>query len=169
MTYWLPAKTKIVWALFICSELTKDWECHTKSFSALEFGWASAHQIHLLFKSLFESKLRWEGEHHAYIGMESFGFLVLVISFRGFPGGSVIKESAWQCRRCGSIPGLERVPGVGNFQHSCLENPTDRGACQAAVHGVAESWTRLNKHARISFRKLLCMGVGDDSDGNLLW
>ena len=35
----------------------------------------------------------------------------------------------------------------------------DRGAWQAAVHGVAESWTRLNEHAHISFRKLLCVGV----------
>ena len=37
--------------------------------------------------------------------------------------------------------------GEGNgtpLQYSCLENPTDRGACQAAVHGVAKSQTRLN-------------------------
>ena len=30
--------------------------------------------------------------------------------------------------------------GNGNpFQYSCLENPMDRGAWQATVHGVAES------------------------------
>ena len=29
------------------------------------------------------------------------------------------------------------------LQYSCLENPTDRGAWWAAVHGVAQSWTRL--------------------------
>ena len=29
-------------------------------------------------------------------------------------------------------------------QYSCLENPVDRGAWKAAVHGVAESWTRLS-------------------------
>ena len=37
--------------------------------------------------------------------------------------------------------------GEGNgtpLQHSCLENPMDRGAWQAAVHGVARSQTRLN-------------------------
>ena len=37
--------------------------------------------------------------------------------------------------------------GDGNstpLQSSCLENPMDRGAWQAAVHGVAESWTRLS-------------------------
>ena len=30
------------------------------------------------------------------------------------------------------------------LQYSCLETPTDGGAWWAAVHGVAESWTRLN-------------------------
>ena len=36
--------------------------------------------------------------------------------------------------------------GEGNgspLQYSCLENPMDRGACWAAVHGVARSWTQL--------------------------
>ena len=27
------------------------------------------------------------------------------------------------------------------LQYSCLENPTDRGVWQAAVHAVAKSWT----------------------------
>ena len=30
------------------------------------------------------------------------------------------------------------------LQYFCLENPMDRGACKAAVHGVAKSWTRLS-------------------------
>ena len=37
--------------------------------------------------------------------------------------------------------------GEGNgtpLQYSCLENPMDRGAWWAAVHGVAKSWTRLS-------------------------
>ena len=44
-------------------------------------------------------------------------------------------------RDMGSIPGLGRSLGEGNgnlLQYSCLENPTDRGACQAIVHGVAK-------------------------------
>ena len=48
-------------------------------------------------------------------------------------------------RDAGSIPGWGRSPegGHGNpLQHSCLENPTDRGAWRATVHGVAESQTR---------------------------
>ena len=58
------------------------------------------------------------------------------------PGGSDGKESPLQCRRHGSIPGSGRSPGEvdGNpLQYSCLENPMDRGAWQATVHGVAKS------------------------------
>ena len=43
-----------------------------------------------------------------------------------------------------SIPGLGRSSGEGNgylLQYSCLENSMDRGAWQATVHGVTESWT----------------------------
>ena len=38
------------------------------------------------------------------------------------------------------IPGLGRSPGEGYgnpLHYSCLENPTDRGAWQTTVHGVA--------------------------------
>ena len=48
----------------------------------------------------------------------------------------------------GSIPGSGRSPGEGNgtpLQHSCLENPMDRGAWQATVHRVAKRWTRLKR------------------------
>ena len=65
----------------------------------------------------------------------------------GFPGGSEVKVSACNVRDLGSIPGLGRSPGEGNgnpVQYSCLENPMDRGAWWATVHGVAKSQTRLN-------------------------
>ena len=42
--------------------------------------------------------------------------------------------------------GLERSSGEGNsypLQHSCLENPMDRGAWWATVHGVTKSLTWL--------------------------
>ena len=45
------------------------------------------------------------------------------------------------------IPGSGRSPGGGNsnpFQYSCLENPVERGAWQATVHGVGKSWTRFS-------------------------
>ena len=45
------------------------------------------------------------------------------------------------------IPGLGRFPGGGDgnpLQYSCPENPMDRGAWCATVHGVAKSWTHLS-------------------------
>ena len=51
-------------------------------------------------------------------------------------------------RDVGSITGLERFPGGGHgnpLQYSCLENPMDRGAWQAIVHGVANSQTQLKQ------------------------
>ncbi|XP_060265521.1 coiled-coil domain-containing protein 25 isoform X8 [Ovis aries] len=55
--------------------------------------------------------------------------------------------NAGDTRDVGLIPGLGGSPGGRNsnpLQHSCLENPMDRGAWQAAVHGVAKSWTQLS-------------------------
>ena len=63
----------------------------------------------------------------------------------GFPDGSAGKEStcsAGDIGDLGSIPGSGRPPGGGNgnpHQHSCLENPKDRGAWWATVHEVTES------------------------------
>ena len=57
-----------------------------------------------------------------------------------FPRSSVGKESACNAGDPGLIPGLGRSPEEGNgnpLQYSCLENPMDRGAWQATVHGVA--------------------------------
>ena len=45
------------------------------------------------------------------------------------------------------IPAAYSDFGEGNgnpLQYSCLENPTDGGACWVAVHGVARSQTRLS-------------------------
>ena len=49
----------------------------------------------------------------------------------------------WLCTI--GIIGLSMGEGNGNpLQYSWLENPKDRGAWWAAVHGVAKSWTRLS-------------------------
>ena len=61
-----------------------------------------------------------------------------------YSGGSDSKESACNAGDLGSIPGLGRSPGGGNgnpLQYSCLENPIDREAWQATVHGVTQSQT----------------------------
>ena len=47
-----------------------------------------------------------------------------------------------------SIPESGRSPGRGHdnpLQCSCLENPMDRGAWRAIVHGAAKSQTRLKR------------------------
>ena len=85
--------------------------------------------------------------------------LVFMCSFhQGFPGGSEDKVSACNAGDLGSIPGLGRSPGEGNdnpLQYSCLENPMDRGAQWATVHGVAKSQTRLSDFT-YSGKELAC-------------
>ena len=59
--------------------------------------------------------------------------------YKGFPAGSVGKESTCSEGDPGSIPGSGRSSGEGNgdpLQYSCLENFMDRGAWWAIGHGV---------------------------------
>ena len=52
--------------------------------------------------------------------------------------------NAGDIRDVGLVPELGRSPGGGRgnlLQYSCLENPMDRGAWQAIVHGVTKNWT----------------------------
>ena len=64
---------------------------------------------------------------------------------RGFPGGSMVKNSLANAEDIGdvsSIPGLEGAPAAGNgnlFQYSYLENSMDRGAWQTTAHGFTKS------------------------------
>ena len=59
----------------------------------------------------------------------------------GFPSGSVVKNLP------ANVGDVDLIPGEGNgnpLQYSCLENPMDRGAWWAMIHGVAKSQTRLS-------------------------
>ena len=70
--------------------------------------------------------------------------LLLSVSFKGFPGGSVVKNPPANAGDAGSIPGSGRSSGEGNdnpLQYSCLEDSMDRGAQRATDHGIAESDT----------------------------
>ena len=65
----------------------------------------------------------------------------------GFLGGSVVKNSPANAGDPGSIPDLGRSPAEGNgnlLKYSWLGNPMDRGAWQATIHGLAQSWTQLS-------------------------
>ena len=65
----------------------------------------------------------------------------------GFLLAPVEKNLSTNAGDVGTIPGSGRLPGERNGnprQCSCLENSTDRGAWWAAVHGVAQSQTRLS-------------------------
>ena len=61
------------------------------------------------------------------------------------PGGSEGKAFACNAGDLGLILGSGRPPEEGNgnpLQYSCLENPMDRGASWATVHGVSKSGTQ---------------------------
>ena len=60
------------------------------------------------------------------------------------PGGSVVKNLPANAGDVSLILGLGRSLGGGNdnpLQYYCWENPMDRGAWWATVHGVKKKWT----------------------------
>ena len=89
---------------------------------------------------------RWKPNQKQQRSLES------ALSHLGFRGessyfhSSVGKETACNAGDMDLIPGSGRSPGAGNgnpFQYPCLENPMDRGAWRATVHGITRSWTRF--------------------------
>ena len=80
--------------------------------------------------SMVQARFQWAG-----ISLNSSDQVLLIHC------GSDGKESACSAGDLGSIPGSGRVPGEGNgypLHYSCLENPMDRGAWRATVHGIAK-------------------------------
>ena len=60
-------------------------------------------------------------------------------------------------------------PGEGHgnpLQYSCLENPVDRGAWLATVHGVTKSWTRLK---RLSLSLMLMLRLENETFDLKAW
>ena len=74
-------------------------------------------------------------------------YIYIYVFIYSFTNGSVVKNSlasARDIRDLGLIPGSGRAPGGRNgnlLEYSYVENPMDRGAWQATLHGDAKSWT----------------------------
>ena len=89
--------------------------------------------------SVLASEIPWTEEPGGIQSMEWLALYYIKTLYTkqssSFPGGSDGKESACEAGH----PGLIQVrEGNGNpLQYSCLENPMNRGAWQAAVHRVA--------------------------------
>ena len=80
----------------------------------------------------------------APLGASEWKYPIFLPSNKHVPGGSDCKASGYNAGDPGSIPGLGRSPGEGNsnpWQYSCLENPMDREAWWATIHGIAKSLT----------------------------
>ena len=82
--------------------------------------------------------------------VELLQFLSFISQMKG-KVPTIHKESACNAGAAGDmglILGLGRFPWRGRhgytLQYSCLENSMDREAWQAAIHGIAKSWTRLS-------------------------
>ena len=76
---------------------------------------------------------------------------VCIWSWVGFPDATSGKRTHLPMQeRCRFDPWIRKIPGVGQgypLQYSCLENPMDRGAWRATVHGVTKSWIWLSDWA----------------------
>ena len=95
------------------------------------------------------TEMIWQEPHHFIQQQQSLEPLCVisaaVTASEGFPGGSDSKESACNAGDLGSTPGSGRSLGRGRsnpLQCSCPENPMDRGAWRAVVHGVTKGRTR---------------------------
>ena len=63
-----------------------------------------------------------------------------LLTYTGFPGGSMVKYPPTNAGDTGSTPGSGRSPEEGNgnpLHYSCLGNTTNRGGQGDTVHGVA--------------------------------
>ena len=81
-----------------------------------------------------------------------------IMTLKGFPNGSAVKESACNAGaagNAGSIPGSGRSPGRGHgnsLQYSCLENPMDKGNCRATLHNKESNTTEATQHMTLKIQ-----------------
>ena len=129
------------------------------------------HPLGLCCKSDWESGLRdgekgWASKRYAVRESSNYmpnwepkTYSTRLRDFASFPDGTSSKEPACQCRRHKRRrfdPWVKKIPWRrdGNPLHySSLENPMDRGAWWATVHGVAKRRTwlkRLSTHIHMT-------------------
>ena len=110
--------------------------------------------------------------------MPYFPVLIKVLNLCAVLGASqitVIKNppvSAGDAGDFNLIPGLGRSPGGGHggpLYYSCLENPMDREAWWATVHGVSKSLTRLSTYTHEYTGPPLLLYTGVVVRGLILW
>ena len=86
----------------------------------------------------------------------------------GFPRGLVGKESACQCRRSKRRwfnPYIAKIPWrrkQNPLQHSCLENPMDRGVWWGTIHRsqrVGHDWVHTPCHVELIYKVVLVSSV----------
>ena len=103
----------------------------------------------LIFPSLLQSYFSYCPQ--AYINIIVHIQYMYILYKLGFPGGAIVKETAFQCRRhkrCGFDSWIRKIPWRRNgnpLQYSCLEIPMNRGDWQSKTHRVTKSWTRLKR------------------------
>ena len=89
-------------------------------------------------------------------------------------GGATVKNPPANAGDTGSIPGSGRSPGEEMATHASIlawKSPMDGGAWRATVHGIAESWTRLNTDTHIHHRpspRVVILYPNGARGGNLL-
>ena len=92
---------------------------------------------------VFFSFYYWTSHQSLLLLPNTFCFFVIYLChYKGFSCGSAGKESTWNVRDLGSVPGLGISPGEGEdypLQYSGLENSVDNTA-----HDVTKSRTRLS-------------------------
>ena len=116
-----------------------------QSMGSQSHTWLKQLTLPLFFPLLAIKDVKWLLWYHSACGQ------VTVTVFR-LPDSSVGKESAYNAgdtRDAGSIPGSGRSSGEGhgNPLQSCLENPVERGAWRAIVHGVTKRHDWVTEHS----------------------
>ena len=104
-------------------------------------------RIHSVSEYIFQKSSWWKWKTCLlFLLKNQTNFLANHVYREGLPWWLSGKESACNAGDPGSVPGRGRSSGGGHgksLQYCCLENPMDRGAWQATVHGVTQSQTQL--------------------------